>query len=176
MAYVTYHVEANNNAGFYNSLIAWETPWNQASLDTHIKQNSCVQTLCEVYNDGKSDDNDKIYNNLNGSARQVAVRKKGMWMTVTIESDTSPFFQAHFNLDALPICIELHRSVNLAFIGELELLAYKFVPGKMAEFMKEIQDKDIPNLMKLQILGREFELRVREKDLFIEKLKGNMDN
>nr|GEW55541.1 hypothetical protein [Tanacetum cinerariifolium] len=63
-----------------------------------------------------------------------------------------------------------------AFIGELELLAYKFVPGKMAEFMKEIQDKDIPNLMKLQILGREFELRVREKDLFIEKLKGNMDN
>ncbi|GKA47730.1 hypothetical protein Tco_0740613 [Tanacetum coccineum] len=36
-----------------------------------------------------------------------------------------------------------------AFIGELEMLAYKFVPGKMAEFMKEIQDKDIPNLMKL---------------------------
>ncbi|GJT98250.1 hypothetical protein Tco_1093768 [Tanacetum coccineum] len=25
------------------------------------------------------------------------------------------------------------------------------------------------------ILGREFELRAREKDLFIEKLKGNMD-
>ncbi|GJY36479.1 hypothetical protein Tco_0421857 [Tanacetum coccineum] len=40
-----------------------------------------------------------------------------------------------------------------AFIGELEMLAYTFVPGKMAEFMKEIQDKDIPNLMKLQILG-----------------------
>ncbi|GJR48363.1 hypothetical protein Tco_1316466 [Tanacetum coccineum] len=62
-----------------------------------------------------------------------------------------------------------------AFIEELEVLAYKSVPGKMAEFMKEIQDKDIPNLMKLQILGREFELRAREKDLFIEKLKGNMD-
>nr|GEY30361.1 hypothetical protein [Tanacetum cinerariifolium] len=47
-----------------------------------------------------------------------------------------------------------------AFIGELEMLAYKFVPGLMAEFMREIQDKDISNLMKLQILGREFELRV----------------
>ncbi|GJX24190.1 hypothetical protein Tco_0228635 [Tanacetum coccineum] len=62
-----------------------------------------------------------------------------------------------------------------SFVGELEMLAYKFVPGKMAEFMKEIQDKDIPNLMKLQILGREFKLRSHEKDLFIEKLKGNMD-
>ncbi|GJX89097.1 hypothetical protein Tco_0341111 [Tanacetum coccineum] len=61
------------------------------------------------------------------------------------------------------------------FVGELEMLAYKFVPGKMAEFMKEMQDKDILNLMKLQILGREFELRAREKDLFIEKLKGNMN-
>ncbi|GJU19740.1 hypothetical protein Tco_1153082 [Tanacetum coccineum] len=36
-----------------------------------------------------------------------------------------------------------------AFIEELEMLAYKFVPGKMTEFMKEIQDKDISNLMKL---------------------------
>ncbi|GJS37337.1 hypothetical protein Tco_1159484 [Tanacetum coccineum] len=49
------------------------------------------------------------------------------------------------------------------------------VPKKMDEFMGEVQAKDIPNLMKLQILGREFELRAREKDLFIEKLKGNMD-
>ncbi|GJZ60693.1 hypothetical protein Tco_0616509 [Tanacetum coccineum] len=32
-------------------------------------------------------------------------------------------------------------------------------------------NKDVPNLMKLQILEREFELRAREKDLFIEKLK-----
>ncbi|GJS39083.1 hypothetical protein Tco_0564126 [Tanacetum coccineum] len=35
------------------------------------------------------------------------------------------------------------------FVGELDMLAYKFVPGKMAEFMKEMQDKDIPNLIKL---------------------------
>nr|GEX29405.1 hypothetical protein [Tanacetum cinerariifolium] len=36
-----------------------------------------------------------------------------------------------------------------AFNGELELLAYKFVPRKMEVFIKEIHDKDIPNLMKL---------------------------
>nr|GFC49512.1 hypothetical protein [Tanacetum cinerariifolium] len=40
------------------------------------------------------------------------------------------------------------------FITGLEVLSYKFVPGKMVEFIKEIQDKDVPNLMKLQILGR----------------------
>ncbi|GKC87727.1 hypothetical protein Tco_1148376 [Tanacetum coccineum] len=75
MAFVTYRVEANNNA-----------------VNTN-------RAFCDVYDDGKSHDNDKIYKNLNRSARQVAVRKKGMWMTATIESDTSPLFQAHFNLD-----------------------------------------------------------------------------
>ncbi|GJV28188.1 hypothetical protein Tco_1384636 [Tanacetum coccineum] len=49
------------------------------------------------------------------------------------------------------------------------------VPGKMAEFMKQVQGKDILNLMKLQILQREFNPRAQEKELFIEKLKGNMD-
>ena len=62
-----------------------------------------------------------------------------------------------------------------SLVAELEMLGYKPVPGKMAEFMKETLGKDVPNLMKLQILGREFELRAREKNLFIEKLKGNMD-
>nr|GEW16985.1 hypothetical protein [Tanacetum cinerariifolium] len=62
-----------------------------------------------------------------------------------------------------------------SFIGELDMLAYKFVRRKMGEFMKETHGKDIMNLMKLQILGREFELRAREKSLFIEKLKGNMN-
>ncbi|GKE10816.1 hypothetical protein Tco_1414367, partial [Tanacetum coccineum] len=51
----------------------------------------------------------------------------------------------------------------------------RFVPEKMVEFMKESQDKDTPNLMKLHILGREFELRAREKNLFIEKPKGNIE-
>ncbi|GKC30003.1 hypothetical protein Tco_1037297 [Tanacetum coccineum] len=58
-----------------------------------------------------------------------------------------------------------------SFVRELDLVAYKFMPRKMAEFMKETQDKHILNLMKLQILGREFELRACEKDIFIEKLK-----
>ncbi|GJX74433.1 hypothetical protein Tco_0313028 [Tanacetum coccineum] len=45
----------------------------------------------------------------------------------------------------------------------------------MAEFIRQVQCKDILNLMKLQILGREFELRAQEKGVFIEKLKGNLD-
>nr|GEV04251.1 hypothetical protein [Tanacetum cinerariifolium] len=75
------------------------------------------------------------------------------------------------------LCDTLTTVINgrWPFITELEVLSYKFVPGKMVEFMKEIQDKDVLNLMKLQILGREFQLRDREKDLFIQKLKGNMD-
>ncbi|GJU87514.1 hypothetical protein Tco_1295060 [Tanacetum coccineum] len=61
------------------------------------------------------------------------------------------------------------------FVDELELLSGRDVPDKMAAFMKEVQGKDIPNLLQLQIIGREFELRAKEKDIFIEKLKGNLD-
>ncbi|GJT46193.1 hypothetical protein Tco_0954908 [Tanacetum coccineum] len=61
------------------------------------------------------------------------------------------------------------------FIDELDILVRRSVSGKMSEFMKQVQGKDIPNLVKLQILGREFELRAREKDLLIKKLKGNME-
>ncbi|GKA87246.1 retrovirus-related pol polyprotein from transposon TNT 1-94 [Tanacetum coccineum] len=59
------------------------------------------------------------------------------------------------------------------FIDELDLLVDRFVPEKMAEFLKETQEKDKNRLMRLQILGREFELRAVEKNHFIEKLKGN---
>nr|GEV79325.1 putative reverse transcriptase domain-containing protein [Tanacetum cinerariifolium] len=78
----------------------------------------------------------------------------------------------------IPKCI--HRDENIKamewslrenFVAELDMLVSKFMPGKMAEFMKETLNKDVPNLMKLQILGREFESRAREKDLFIKKLK-----
>ncbi|GJW68236.1 hypothetical protein Tco_0122660 [Tanacetum coccineum] len=62
-----------------------------------------------------------------------------------------------------------------SFVNELDMLAPKFVLVKMAEFMKQIQSKDIPNLMKLQIVRREFELRAREKNIFIDKLQGNMN-
>ncbi|GKE41778.1 hypothetical protein Tco_1469062, partial [Tanacetum coccineum] len=59
------------------------------------------------------------------------------------------------------------------FIDELGTLADIFVLEKMAEFLKETQDKYRNRLMRLQILGREFELRAAEKNQFIEKLKGN---
>ncbi|GKD15864.1 hypothetical protein Tco_1205022 [Tanacetum coccineum] len=61
------------------------------------------------------------------------------------------------------------------FFDELNVLVGRFVPEKMAKFMKERQDKDTRNLIKLQILGREIELRAAKKNIFIEKLKGNMD-
>ncbi|GJW04596.1 hypothetical protein Tco_1563452 [Tanacetum coccineum] len=70
---------------------------------------------------------------------------------------------------ALPICDELQRSVNSSDWEP------QYVPDKMADFMKQVQGKDILNFMKLQILRRELELRAREKGIFIEKLKGNMD-
>ncbi|GJT46495.1 hypothetical protein Tco_0955210 [Tanacetum coccineum] len=61
------------------------------------------------------------------------------------------------------------------FIDELDILVDRIVSEKMVKFMKETQGKEMKKLMKLQILGREFELRAHEKDLFTEKLKGNMD-
>ncbi|GJV43474.1 hypothetical protein Tco_1428010 [Tanacetum coccineum] len=75
------------------------------------------------------------------------------------------------------LCMRLTAIVDerVNFVNELDMLEPKLVPGKMAEFMTEIQDKDIRNLMKLQIIRGEFKLSVRENDIFIEKLKGNMD-
>nr|GFB64374.1 hypothetical protein [Tanacetum cinerariifolium] len=35
------------------------------------------------------------------------------------------------------------------FVDELDMLVGKHVPDKMVEFMKQVQGKDIPNLMKL---------------------------
>ncbi|GJZ46285.1 hypothetical protein Tco_0593881 [Tanacetum coccineum] len=80
---------------------------------------------------------------------------------------------------ALPICDELRRKINalcdrltvivderVSFVNELNMLPPKFMPVKMAALMKQIQDKDIRNLMKLQTLGREFKLRGQEKGDF----------
>nr|GEW33132.1 hypothetical protein [Tanacetum cinerariifolium] len=60
------------------------------------------------------------------------------------------------------------------FVNELEVLVGKLVPEKMCEFLKANQEKDMPNLMKLWILEREFELRAHEKNLFIKWLNGNV--
>ncbi|GJX42347.1 hypothetical protein Tco_0257337 [Tanacetum coccineum] len=35
------------------------------------------------------------------------------------------------------------------FVAELDMLVPKFMPRKMAEFMKETLNKDVPNLMNL---------------------------
>nr|GEZ09785.1 hypothetical protein [Tanacetum cinerariifolium] len=61
------------------------------------------------------------------------------------------------------------------FVDELDILVGRSVSGKMVKFIKQVRGKDIPNLMKIQILGRKFEPRAREKGIFIEKLKGNID-
>ncbi|GJU16750.1 hypothetical protein Tco_1144716 [Tanacetum coccineum] len=75
------------------------------------------------------------------------------------------------------LCMHLTAIVDEreAFADELDMLTGNYVPDKMAEFTKQVQNKDIPNLMKLRILGREFELRAQGKELFIEKLKDNKD-
>nr|GEW79155.1 hypothetical protein [Tanacetum cinerariifolium] len=57
------------------------------------------------------------------------------------------------------------------FANELDMLAGKYVSDKMGEFTKHVQNKDIPNFMKLQIIRREFELKAQENELFIKKLK-----
>ncbi|GJX64061.1 hypothetical protein Tco_0298404 [Tanacetum coccineum] len=74
-------------------------------------------------------------------------------------------------INALRDCLTAIVDEREAFADELDMLAGKYVPGKMAEFTKQVQNKDIPNLMKLQILGREFEPRAQEKEFFIKKLK-----
>nr|GEW56955.1 hypothetical protein [Tanacetum cinerariifolium] len=91
MAYVIYRVEANNNEGFCSGLIAWANPLDHTSHNTHA--------FCDIYDDGKNDDDDTINKNVNESVRQKVVHKKGIRLTTTIESGTSALFEAHFNLD-----------------------------------------------------------------------------
>ncbi|GJU62463.1 hypothetical protein Tco_1244298 [Tanacetum coccineum] len=88
-----------------------------------------------------------------------------------ISEDQSLAWQINALCDTLTSIIDEKEN----FVQELDVLANMFIPKKMGEFMKESLGKDIPNLMKLQILGREFKLRAREKEVFIEKLKGNME-
>ncbi|GJW95981.1 hypothetical protein Tco_0175653 [Tanacetum coccineum] len=73
--------------------------------------------------------------------------------------------------DGLTVMIEERE----LFIGELETLLDRFIPDIMCEFLKETQAKDTDKLMKLHILGREFEIRALEKNCFIEKLNGTSD-
>ncbi|GKB36622.1 hypothetical protein Tco_0881564, partial [Tanacetum coccineum] len=59
--------------------IAYNTPgMGESGIYIPWKFKMASGAFCDVYDDGKIDDNDKIYYNLNGSARQVANSKKGI--------------------------------------------------------------------------------------------------
>nr|GEX29190.1 hypothetical protein [Tanacetum cinerariifolium] len=60
------------------------------------------------------------------------------------------------------------------FIEELETLGTRYVPEKMAEFLREIQRKDDKTVANMRILTGEMELNVRKKDVFIKKLEGTV--
>ncbi|GKA41915.1 hypothetical protein Tco_0734575 [Tanacetum coccineum] len=83
---------------------------------------------------------------------------------------------------ALPICDELRKSVGkvdwepqfiLRCCKEIseDVRLAREINALCMPLTAIVQNKDILNLMKLHILGREFELRAQEKELFIEKLK-----
>ena len=57
-------------------------------------------------------------------------------------------------------------------MDELQTAAAQFLPKKMEEFSNELVTKDGIKLQELRILATELELRRREIDLFIEKIKG----
>ncbi|GJT57321.1 hypothetical protein Tco_0992375 [Tanacetum coccineum] len=78
-------------------------------------------------------------------------------------------------MDGLPICVELRATSGFVhwepmfilychrerFLEELETLGTRYVPGKMAAFLREIQRKDDEIVAKLQILAGEMELNAR---------------
>nr|GEY13135.1 hypothetical protein [Tanacetum cinerariifolium] len=77
-------------------------------------------------------------------------------MVVTISSS---YLRLVGEINALCVGLTTVIDEKENFFDELNVMVGMSVPEKMAEFMKGVQDKDIPNPMKLQILGREFELR-----------------
>ncbi|GJY43545.1 hypothetical protein Tco_0431758 [Tanacetum coccineum] len=60
------------------------------------------------------------------------------------------------------------------FVQELDTLVRRFVLEKTVEFMMETSGKDTEKMVELQTMEREFQLRARENNIFIEKLKGNV--
>ncbi|GJW17575.1 hypothetical protein Tco_0025011 [Tanacetum coccineum] len=71
------------------------------------------------------------------------------------------------------MCREVGVVFKMAyFLQELNSLHGRRMPEKMAKFMRETQSKDTEKMLQLKILKRETDLRAREKELFIQKLKG----
>ncbi|GJS24643.1 hypothetical protein Tco_0453275 [Tanacetum coccineum] len=113
--------------------------------------------------------------NMEMNAEEKAARKSDLFrsfdVSIAIAKDLRLATAVNGLCDGLTAVIEERGQL----IDEIDILVERFVPRKMSEFIKEMQGKDTKKLMKLQILDREFELRSREKYLFIDKLKDNMD-
>ncbi|GJT10191.1 hypothetical protein Tco_0857233 [Tanacetum coccineum] len=60
------------------------------------------------------------------------------------------------------------------FVEELDTLVGWFMSEKTSQFVKETQTKDMEKMIELHVVAREFQLRAREKKVFIEKLKGKV--
>ncbi|GJW99891.1 hypothetical protein Tco_0183805 [Tanacetum coccineum] len=125
-----------------------------------------LQEMVAAYDDRKDDRRIQRLRKLQMDADLMAYEKENLCVRG---------FETAREINALCARVTTIVDERDSFVDELDMLVGRPVPGKMAEFMKHVQGKDIPNLMKLQILGREFELRAQEKDFFIEKLKGNVD-
>ena len=74
------------------------------------------------------------------------------------------------------VCMRLNDVTRdrLTFIQELESVGNMHAQ-KTAEFLREIKARDYEKVARMQILVAELELNARNKDLFVQKLKGLLD-
>ncbi|GKC46842.1 hypothetical protein Tco_1064564 [Tanacetum coccineum] len=137
--------------------------------------------MADFLNEAMIKDNRRIIqlHNLEREAEERAVEKDRfvhkLFHDIFVQKAISEDWRAAREINDLCARVTAIIKERESFVDELDVLAERHVPEMMAEFIRETLGKDTSNLMKLQILGREFELRAREKNLFIEKLKGNMD-
>ncbi|GKA21387.1 hypothetical protein Tco_0701376 [Tanacetum coccineum] len=91
----------------------------------------------------------------------------------------------------LPRCDELRRAINSPEWEAMFIFYYRRAISEDLRLAREINAlctgitaiiderenfvDELDVLVDRSILGRDFELRAREKEIFIEKLKGNMD-
>ncbi|KAF5812565.1 putative cytolysin/lectin [Helianthus annuus] len=116
VGFVVYRVRVNDTI-VYNPLIAWSVPWSQVSYNNQVTISSfvhltsfvntqfnnlnlhicCVQAYCDVFDEGKVDSPEKIYQKMEDvDSRQHVSIKLGMMVTSQIETGTSPVYEAEF--------------------------------------------------------------------------------
>lgn len=93
--FVVYRVRVDDT-DVCNQLIGWSVPWDQVRYDN--------QAYCDIFDDGKVDSSDEVYNKMeaNNHRQHVAI-KKGMITTTTIELGTSPLYEAEFSRDDVAV-------------------------------------------------------------------------